>query len=102
VKIIVDGAAHTVTAEDTDNLNALSVVLRSADAELADRVLDSYGRVQGAHVWLNIESLKSFAPDTRGSSWYERLAKTMAYAESKGWTDETGTFVRAHIEDPEV
>ena len=101
MKIIVDCAAGAVTAADTDNLNALSAVLRSADAELADRVLDSYGRVEGAHVWLDIELLKSFAPEPRSSSWNERFAKTMAYAESKGWTDETGKFVRAHIEDHE-
>jgi hypothetical protein len=101
MKVIVDGIAGIVTAEDTDDLNALSVQLRSTDAERAANVLGDYGRVDGSHVWLDIESLKTFAPLPRSCSWDERFAKTMAYAKSKGWVDETGRFVRAHIDDGE-
>jgi hypothetical protein len=102
MKVIVDGTSRAVTAEETDNLNALSVVLRSADAELAGKVLDHYGHLDGTHVWLNINSLKTFAPLPRSCSWDERFAKTMDYARTKGWTDETGMFVRAHIDDSEA
>jgi hypothetical protein len=99
MKIIVDGVSGAVTAEDANNLNALSVVLRSADADLANKILDSCGRVDGAHAWLDIEALRFFAPLPRSCSWDERFTKAMAYAESKGWTDATGKFVRAHIEE---
>jgi hypothetical protein len=102
MKVIVDGMAGIVTAEETDDLNALSVQLRSTDEELAVKVLGDYGRLAGSHVWLDIESLKSFAPMPRSCSWDERFAKTMAYARSKGWVDETGKFVRAHIEGGEA
>jgi hypothetical protein len=102
MRVIVDGASRTVTAEETDDLNALSVVLRSADADLAGQVLDHYGQLDGTHVWLNIKSLQTFAPLPPSRSWDERFAKTMDYARSKGWTDETGMFVRAHIDDSEA
>jgi hypothetical protein len=102
MKVIVDGKAGMVIAEETDNLNALSVQLRSADAQLAATVLGNYGRVDGSHVWLDIESLKALVPLPRSGSWDERFAKTMAYARSKGWVDETGKFVRAHIDSGEA
>ncbi len=101
MRIVVNGAG-TVTAQDASNLNALSVALVDADAELAAKVLGAYGRIDGAHVWLDIERLKSFAPEPRPCSWDQRFAETMAYAQSKGWTDETGQFVRAHIESAEA
>ncbi|WIX75663.1 hypothetical protein QRX50_29705 [Amycolatopsis carbonis] len=102
MKVIVDGAAGTVTAEDTDTLNELSVVMRSADAELAGKVLENYGRVDGTHAWLDIEALKTFAPLPHSHTWDARFAKAMAYAASNGWTDETGRFVRAHLDEREA
>ena len=102
MRVIVDGKAGIVIAEETDNLNALSVQLRSTDAQLAAKVLGNFGRMEGSHVWLDIESLKTLAPLPRSCSWDERFAKTMAYARSKGWVDETGKFVRAHIDDGEA
>ncbi|QRP42836.1 hypothetical protein [Amycolatopsis sp. FDAARGOS 1241] len=99
MKVVVDGAAGTVTAEDVENLRELSVALRSADAELAGQVLGQRGRVDGTHVWLDIEVLKAFGPVPRNESWTERFAAAMAYAAGKGWTDETGRLVRAHVEE---
>jgi hypothetical protein len=102
MRLIVDGTTGTVTAQDADSLNALSVVLLAADAERAATVLADFGRLDGTHVWLNIESLKTFAPQPRSCSWDERFTKTIQYARTQGWTDETGRFVRAHVEDSEA
>jgi hypothetical protein len=32
--------------------------------------------------------------------WEESFAGMVSYARSKGWTDEAGTHLRAHVENP--
>ncbi len=98
MRIVVNGPAGTVTAEDANDLNALSVALVEIEPATAATMLREYGRLDGAHVWLDVAALRSFAPQPRPCSWDERFAKTLEYAASMGWLDESGTAVRAHIE----
>ena len=97
MRLVVDGMGGTVTAEDTPNLNSLSVVLVGDDEPCA-KALAAYGRIDGTHVWLDIETLRSFAPEPRSCSWDERFAKSMASARTHGWTDPSGKLVRVHLE----
>jgi hypothetical protein len=98
VRVIVDGRAGRVEAEDADNLGALSVVLRDVTPDRAAALLGEFGQLDGEHVWLNIESLRELAPHPQSCSWGARFQQAMDYATSKGWTDPGGAFVRAHIE----
>jgi hypothetical protein len=100
MKLIVDGAAALVTVDEAENLKALSVELRGcstaqATALLADRGL---GRIEDGHAWLNIDALRAIARPPRSCTWDERFQRAMAYAQSNGWSDPAGDFVRAHIE----
>lgn len=53
----------------------------------------------GEHVWLDIAVARAAGLDVAGDpDWGERYDAMIAYATSKGWTDETGTHVRAHVE----
>ena len=100
MRLIVDGAAALVTVDEAENLKALSVELRGcspaqAAALLADRGL---GRIEGGHAWLDIAALRAIARPPRSCTWDERFQRAMAYAQSNGWSDPAGDFVRAHIE----
>lgn len=98
MKVVVDGTTDEVRIEDAENLQGLSVELHEVDAERADELLDDLGRIEGEHAWLNIHLLHARTPTPRSCSWDGRFVQTMEYAARKGWTDETGSFVRAHIE----
>jgi hypothetical protein len=100
MKLIVDGVAALVTVDEAENLKALSVELRGcspaqAAALLADRDL---GRIEDGHAWLNIDALRAIARPPTSCTWDERFQRAMAYAQSNGWSDPAGEFVRAHIE----
>lgn len=90
------GAAGGVTVEDTEDLTRLSVELRGYAPGQAPELPESLGRIEGEHAFLHIGALR-LIPATRSCSWDERFARAMAYARQRGWTDQTGQLVRAHI-----
>lgn len=100
MKLIVDGAARTVTVDEAEDLKALSVELHDCSPQQASALLGDLGRVEGNHAWLHVGTLHAIAGEPRSCSWDERFQQAMAYAESHGWTDQTGAFVRAHIAPP--
>lgn len=97
MKLVVHGAAGNVAVDEAEDLNKLSVELRECSAEQASALLDGLGRIEGTHAWLNIDALRAISPKPRSCSWDERFRKAMAYAGRRGWTDPTGSFVRAHV-----
>ena len=100
MKLIVDGAAGLVTVDEAENLKALSVELRGCSPERATVLLGDrgLGRIDGGHAWLDIAALRAAARPPRSCTWDERFQRAMAFAQSNGWTDPAGEFVRAHLE----
>ncbi|MFC4852108.1 hypothetical protein [Actinophytocola glycyrrhizae] len=45
-----------------------------------------------------VDAIRAYAAGNVGATWEDDLAGMVAYAARKGWTDETGTHVRAHVE----
>jgi hypothetical protein len=97
VIVVVDGGTGQVAMDDAENLRGLSVELRSCAAGQADTLLGDLGRVDGEHVWLDIALLKALSPKAGEPEWAAGFDGVMGYAQSKGWIDETGTRVRAHV-----
>jgi hypothetical protein len=55
-------------------------------------------RARGEHAFIDRSTLITLARErANDAAWVERLDKMLAYAASKGWTDENGR-TRAHIE----
>jgi hypothetical protein len=100
MKLIVDGATGLVTVDEAENLKALSVELRGCSPERAAVLLGDrgLGRIEGGHAWLDIGALGAIARPPRSCTWDERFQRAMAYAQSNGWSDPAGDFVRAHLE----
>jgi hypothetical protein len=100
VKLIVDGAAGTVTVDDAENLNALSVELRACPPGAPGELPGALGRIEGDHAFLEIKALRALVPLPHSCSWDERFDQAMEYAGKHGWTDAQG-HVRAHVTRPQ-
>jgi len=87
-----------------DDMTAFHVVTPAGldGAELAARLRDAgLGELlPDGHVLVPVDAIRHHADGNVGEDWEQDLAGMVAYAARKGWTDETGTRIRAHIERP--
>lgn len=95
---VVDGVGAVREAE---NLKALSVRGAAADAA-RDAALVPAVADDGSHVWLSVAELKArgAASVADAATWGEGFDAMITYAGSKGWLNESGDAVRAHVEPP--
>jgi hypothetical protein len=69
------------------------------DAALAHALVDAdVGRVADEHVFVDIGAVRRMAAGWVGESWAADFEKMLAYARSKGWVDESGNAIQAHVE----
>ncbi len=50
------------------------------------------------HLMVRVEAIRRLAEGRVGPGWEDDLGGMLAYARSKGWTDDSGERVRAHVE----
>lgn len=94
VRLSPDRAAELVDLDRLDRLHA-ECADRPDAARLADWCrLD----VDGEHVWLDIDACRELGRAARGDDWVGQYDAMIAFATSRGWTNEDATLVRAHIE----
>lgn len=97
--IDIDRAAASVTVVEPDVLDAFSVRSDTIDDVAVGQAMGPAGRAAGdAHVWVDAAWVRAQVGDRAGPDWVERFEQMVAYAASKGWTDEAGTHIKAHIE----
>ena len=58
-------------------------------------------RPDGDHLWIAESAVRHWLAGLTDADWDESFAGMVSYARSKGWTDEAGTHLRAHIEHPD-
>ncbi len=80
--------------EDIDNFRALKVVVAAG----VQPALDTVGRVDGDHVWLDRAWLEAHGRPA-DPDWAKGFAAMIGYAEKSGWVDNAGA-IRAHIDTP--
>lgn len=87
----------TATVEDAQNLKQLRAEFRGVDdAEAAEALRTSgLGTIDGDHVWLEADALR--AAGDASSGWTADFYGMLAYAKTRGWTDDDSTRIRAHI-----
>ena len=95
--MIVRLAADTPPAlTDVDRLDRLHAESPGPLDEMAEGPLC---RFDGDHVWLDVAAARAAgAVATDDPAWADGFDGMIAYAASKGWLDEAGTHVRAHVE----
>jgi len=81
IQLDLTSVPPVVTLHEADDFTAFKVV-----ADLPD------------HAWVGREALTQLAgPKADDPEWREGLDKMLAYADSKGWTNDAGA-IRAHVE----
>jgi hypothetical protein len=56
------------------------------------------GRLEGDDAWITVDAVRRMARGRVEPSWDEELDAMLDFARSKGWLDEQGNAIRAHIE----
>lgn len=97
MKLILDGVAGSVRVEDAEELTSLSLELRDLVPGQVPALPADLGRIEGEHAFLDIDALRALVPARRSCSWDGRFGQAMAQARRSGWTDPTGSLVRAPI-----
>jgi hypothetical protein len=100
VRILLDMGGGPATLADPDDFTAFAAVATGpAEAERLAVAAAPVGRAVGdSHVFVAIAALRTMhGARPSDAAWAEALDGMLAYAASKGWTDEAGA-VRAHVE----
>lgn len=103
VRISRGDETSTATVEDAADLTRLHVVAPAGlSGEQVSAAVESTGLGRSAdagHVWLNADALHAAgAPNPADPEWEEGFRAMIAYASSRGWLDEDGHSLAAHIE----
>ena len=56
------------------------------------------GRLEGDDAWITIDSVRRMAKGRVGDGWDADFDGMLAFARSKGWVDEGGNTIQAHVE----
>ena len=83
-----------VSIHDVDNLKAFHVEVSDdiSEAELDELLrLQDYGYVSGGSAFISVARVRESTTDVEG------VAAMVDYAQSKGWVDEDGEALQAHV-----
>ena len=81
---------------DLDRLDRLHAEADGALAEMQGGPLYEPDD-DGEHVWLDVAEARRIGVDAVGGEFGEQFDGMIAYANTKGWLNEAGTRVRAHL-----
>jgi hypothetical protein len=102
----IDVAPHppVVTLEEPDDTKRFQVtVVGGTEWGLVFGALvdAAAGRLEGDEAFITIDAVRRMARDRVGPTWDDDFTAMLAYARTKGWLDEAGNAIRAHIEWPD-
>ena len=101
---IAGGSVDLVNPEDLTAFH-IQCPVDLSPAALAATVRDSgLGEVLPGddHVLIDVDAVRRLAAGRVGPAWETDFAGMLAYAARKGWLDESGTRVQAHVERTEA
>ena len=104
VKVDLEPAPPAVSLEDASNCKQFHVLaLGDADDGAVAAALASAGAGKASpnagHVYVAIDAVRTMAGAAGvDAAWEDDFAGMLKYASTKGWVDESGSAVEAHIE----
>jgi hypothetical protein len=97
---LTGGTAVVELAEPAD-YKRFSVVVSGGDSESLGAALTGQGigrLLPSGDAMVDIGAVRRMAEGRVPAGWEEDFAGMLRYAGSKGWLDETGTAIQAHVE----
>jgi hypothetical protein len=103
VYVQVDLHPHppVVTLEEPDDTQQFKVVvIGGAEWGLVFGALvdAAAGRLEGEDAFVTIDAVRRMAAGRVGADWDVRFVAMLGYARTKGWIDEGGNAIQAHVE----
>jgi hypothetical protein len=86
--------------DDTERFHVAVIGGRDAGLVFGALVDAAAGRLEGDDALITVDAVRRLAAGRVGPEWDGELDKMIGYARSKGWLDETGHAIRAHVEWP--
>lgn len=98
--IHADLDSATVTLVDPGDFRGFHVAVAGGgtDDERLVAVLAPHGRLDGEHAWISTDAVRALAGPGADDEWQAGFDGMVAYARDKGFLDESGTAIRAHLE----
>ena len=97
--VLVSGDQGIVraTVGDAGNLKQLHAELRGVSDSAAAEALRvaGLGTLDGDHAWLDADALKAAGDGSSG--WTVDFYAMLAYAKTRGWTNDDESRIRAHV-----
>jgi len=59
------------------------------------------GRLEGDDAWIAVDAVRRMASGRVGPTWDDDFAGMLEFARSKGWLDDSGHAIKAHVEWPD-
>jgi hypothetical protein len=103
VRVDLEPTVPAVSLEEPENCKQFHVVLSGdGDDAAVGSALDSAGvgraSVNPGHVYVNVDAVRTWAEGRVPAGWDDDFSAMLGYASSKGWLDESGAAIEAHIE----
>lgn len=90
---------HGATVVAPEELTAFHAVSTTTDSSAVGPAMGDAGDDAGeGHVWVSADWIRSQVADEVSGDWRSSFDGMIAYAASKGWMNEAGTHIKAHIE----
>jgi hypothetical protein len=104
--VVVDLAERTLSLDEPDDLKGFAVSVADSGDDTSDAAVGQLFEEAGVggpadeadHVWVSVDTVRLLAADQVDDTWSERFEEMLAYAGTKGWLDEPGSAIKAHIE----
>ena len=102
VVIDLNATPPGVALADPDDLGSFKVLAEAAapDTAALARALEGVGAMSpDGHAFISVDAVRLLAGDRAGDpEWSSGFEKMLAYAGSKGWMNEAGDAIQAHVE----
>jgi hypothetical protein len=101
IDIDLTGEHATVQLLEPEDCKRFHLAVRGGDLEMLGAVLPGRGLgylLPSGDAMIKIEGVRGLAAGRVPDGWDEDFAAMVGYAKSKGWLDESGEEIQAHVE----
>ena len=90
--------SHGIELLDPDNFTAFDVLAPAQDDEEVIAALGKAGAASSepGHALISVSSVRELA-DPIDDAWEEQFQTMLRFAESRGWLDDSGEWITAHV-----
>ena len=101
IDIDLTGGNSSIELVEPEDCKRFHVAARGGDAEALGAALaaENVGRLlPSGEAMIETQAVMRMAQGRVPEGWEDEFAAMLKYAESKGWLDETGAAIQAHVE----